>query len=350
MTRTTTPSRRYRAGIIGLGFIGAADQVSGDALGQQVEHLDGTHLGALANHPRVDLIAGSSRDPGRRERFAQRTGATVYADWTQMLSGHDLDIVSIATYAHVHAEIAIGCAEAGVRAIYCEKPIAQTAADAARMLEACRRRDVLLAINHNRRFDLNHRRLRDLIARGDLGALSSVSAQWSAGRLGNVGTHMFDAILMVTGRRAEAAAGYLDLAGKPDCRGPEFRDPGGWGLIRLEDRVMVTFDAADYATVPPSIQLNGLQGRARLCGSDIDLEFADGRRERWDHDDDGSAMDRAVAEIVASLDGEPFTYDAELAAHTLEIIAAIHASHSRNGAFVDLPLAGDDRDLVVNSG
>ena len=59
MTNTT-----YRAGIIGLGFIGGADQVSGDALGQQVSGLDGTHFDALSNHSRVNIVAGSSRDAG----------------------------------------------------------------------------------------------------------------------------------------------------------------------------------------------------------------------------------------------------------------------------------------------
>ena len=39
---------RYRAAIVGLGFIGGADQVSGDALGQLVEDLDGTHVGHCA--------------------------------------------------------------------------------------------------------------------------------------------------------------------------------------------------------------------------------------------------------------------------------------------------------------
>ena len=67
----------YRGGIIGLGFIGGADQVSGDALGQRVADLDGTHLGAMLNHPRVELVAGSSRDAGRRERFAEREIASV---------------------------------------------------------------------------------------------------------------------------------------------------------------------------------------------------------------------------------------------------------------------------------
>ena len=46
----------YKAGIIGLGFIGAADQVSGDALGQRVEDLDDTHWKALASNPRVEVF------------------------------------------------------------------------------------------------------------------------------------------------------------------------------------------------------------------------------------------------------------------------------------------------------
>ena len=342
-------SERYRAGIIGLGFIGGADQVSGDALGQRVENLGGTHYSALSGHPRVDLVSGSSRDGGRRQRFSQRAEAVVYDDWAQMLKAERLDIVSVATYAHVHAEIVHGCAQAGVRAIYCEKPIAQTVADATRMLEVCQQHDVLLAVNHNRRFELNHRRLRDFIGAGGLGTLSSVSAQWSAGRLGNVGTHMFDAILMLTSRRAEAASGFLDLAGKPDCRGPSFQDPGGWGMIRLEGRVMVTFDAADYASVPPQIQVNGLEGTARVGGDGVHLVLVDGGHQHWESTDE-PPMDRAVAEIVASLDGAPFTYNAELAVHTLEIIAAVHLSHGRNGSFVDLPLTTGDRDVVVNSG
>src|SRR6266542_3463138 len=95
----------YRAGIIGLGFIGGADQVSGDAIGQVVANLDGTHAAALSGHPRVALVAGSSRDAGRRGRFAARTGARTYADWREMVEREALDVVSVATYAPSHAAI-----------------------------------------------------------------------------------------------------------------------------------------------------------------------------------------------------------------------------------------------------
>ena len=91
----------YRAAIIGLGFIGAADQTSGDALGQQVENLDGTHLGALAENPRIQLVAGSSRDQGRRSRFEERNGVRTYADWREMIATEALDLVSVATYTPV---------------------------------------------------------------------------------------------------------------------------------------------------------------------------------------------------------------------------------------------------------
>ena len=159
----------YRAGIIGLGFIGAADQTSGDALGQQVENLDGTHLGALAGNPRIRLVAGSSRDPGRRSRFEERAGVASYADWREMIAAQALDLVSVATYTPVHEEITAACARAGIRAIYCEKPMASRVSEGDRMLRACKDSGSLLAINHNGRFHPNYRRLRDLIGDGTTG-------------------------------------------------------------------------------------------------------------------------------------------------------------------------------------
>ena len=159
----------YRAAIIGLGFIGAADQTSGDALGQQVENLDGTHLGALSGNPRIQLVAGSSRDPGRRSRFEERNGVRTYADWREMIATEALDLVSVATYTPVHEEITVACARSGVRAIYCEKPLASRIPEGEQMLQACRESGSLLAINHNRRFHPNYRRLRDLVGRGRIG-------------------------------------------------------------------------------------------------------------------------------------------------------------------------------------
>ena len=343
---------KFRAGIIGLGFIGGADQVSGDALGQRVEDLDGTHVDAFVNHPRIDLVAGSSRDAGRRERFQTRFGVKTYSGWAEMLANESLDIVGVATYAPVHAEIVLACVEQGSKAIYCEKPIATLVHDAERMHKACAEAGALLVINHNMRFHPNCRRLRDLVLDGGLGELTSASLQWGSGRLGNVGTHMIDAIQMLTGQAVEAVSGHLDLAGKPDCRGEAFTDPGGWGMLRLGDRLICTVDAADYATVPPSICLNGKEGRARLSAKEVTLDYGDGRSDHWPVVSDGvSSMDRAAGEIVEWLDtGDGFPYDAGEAVRTLEAIVGFHASHAKKAAWTEIPLTGVDRDIEVHSG
>jgi UDP-N-acetylglucosamine 3-dehydrogenase len=341
----------YRAGIIGLGFIGGADQISGDRIGQRVADLDGTHLHALASNPRVKLVAGSSSDAGRRQRFAEKTGAQTHADWREMLRKERLDIVSIATCAPLHAEMTVACAGEGVRAIYCEKPMATRLTDAEGMASACKNAGALLVINHNRRFNPNYRRLRQFVADGGLGQLTSASLQWGAGRLAGVGTHLFDALQMLTGDVVRSVSATLDSSGRPDCRGPDFKDPGGWGLLRFEGGLMATLDAADHGAMPARLVLNGTQARAVTGGEDVTLERWNGENEIWpSRRHERTSMDRAVAEIVSALDGSAeFPYPAEEAVNAPQIVVACHVSHARNAAWVELPLAGRDREIEVRA-
>jgi predicted dehydrogenase len=343
-------AKRYRAGIIGVGFIGGADQVSGDALGQRVEDLDGTHLVALDGHPQVDLVAGSSRDQGRRDRFAARTDATAYSDWREMLQKESLDIISVATYAGVHAEMTIGAAEAGARVIFCEKPVATKVVDARRMLAVCQEREALLVFNHQRRFSPNGHRLRDRIANGDLGDLTSVNLSWPTGRLADVGTHVIDAMHMHLGRQIEAVSGTLDFSGKPDCRGPELTDYGAWGTMRMEGGLMVTVDAPDYSRSPFYISINGTEARAVTDGVAVRIDDWAGQIEEFPpHPPNISSMDRAVTGIVEWLDdAKPFPHDPADGINVMEAIAGFHVSHHRNSAWVDLPLDDEGANHFIN--
>lgn len=342
----------YRAGIIGLGFVGGGDQVSGDRIGQQVANLDGHHREALSKHPRIDLVAGCDLDEGRRTRFAERTEARPYSDYREMLDAERLDLVSIATSPATHAELTLAAVEHGAKVVYCEKPIATTLFDAERMIDACRDAGALLVINHNRRFNPNYRQLRDRIANGDLGALTAISLRWPTGRLGCVGTHMIDAARMLTGREVVAVSGTLDLSEKPDCRGPEFHDPGGWGVLKLQEGLMAVVNAPNQSVGPPAIMIEGSEGRVFTAGDGVEIRRFDGTTEDWpSRRSEATSMDRAVGEIVAWLDdGTPFPCPAEEAARTLETIVGFHASHARNAAWTELPLSAADREHEVNSG
>lgn len=122
--------------------------------------------------------------------------------------------------------------------------------------------------------------------------------------------------------------------------------------MRLEGGVMTTVDAADYACVPMVIGFNGTEGRATTGGEEVKIEYWDGRSEEWPSPRaQATSMDVAVVEIVDWLEGTaPFPYPAVEAVETLEAIAGFHLSHARSGAWVDLPLQGEDRNHVVNSG
>jgi len=141
-------------------------------------------------------------------------------------------------------------------------------------------------------------------------------AQWPTGRLGGVGTHMFDA--MVTGRPVDAVSGWLDEAGKTGCRGDACRDPGGWGMLRLEGGLIVSVDAADYARCRPASASTAPRAVDTPSTSSIGME----KREHGAADyTQGSGMDRAVREIVDWLDdGTPFPYAAGEVVRILEAI------------------------------
>jgi len=343
----------YKAAVIGLGFIGAGDQVSGDALGQKVENLDGTHGPALAAHRQVDIVAGSSRDEGRRRRFAERLSVErTYADWREMLGTEELDIVSIATYSPWHAEVAIACAEAGVKAVICEKPITTIVSDADRVIEACQKHGTILAINHPRRWHPLWRAAREEILGGTIGQISHVHTYWPSGRMGNIGTHMFDAASFLLDSKPVAVSGVLDPFVPPDCRGAQFHDPGGWGMIRLENGVRVHVDAAAGIALPFGFKIYGSLGFIEMGKEDADIRMWNGQSRTISCEPDRpNSLEIGVDEVVRCLDGGgEVSPTGEKARDALEAIVAFHISHKNNGRWVPLPLEGEDRDIEVKIG
>ena len=342
-----------QAAVIGLGFIGAADQVSGDAIGQQVANLDGTHAQALAAHPRVKLAAGSSRNKGRRTRFEERMpGTRTYADWREMLAAEKLDIVSIATNSPYHAEITIACSGAGVRAVLCEKPIATSLSDADRAIAACRRSGTILAVNHQRRWHPLWRSVRDEICAGTIGEVRHAVVHWTGGRMGNVGTHWFDTLRMLLGTEAEAVSGTLDPEVGPDCRGAEFHDPGGWGVVSFAGGLKAFIHGAQASSLPLVIRVAGALGQVTVRGNEAVVETWDGKQHALSTPADRpSSIEAGVRDIVECLDtGAPPASTGEDGLAALEIIIGFHVSDRLRGQWVPLPITGADRDLDVPIG
>ncbi len=196
-----------KAGLIGCGRIGSLlenDPLRGKPC---------THAGAFNALPSVRLTAGCDIDPGRLRRFGAQWGVSrLYTDYREMLEAENLDLVSIAAWTHLHCEMALACARAGVRGVLCEKPIALNLNEARRMVQTFRKRGIPLVINHERRWDPYYRLAKRLIDRGRIGEVRTLIgnalsgppgkapvSRYGGGPLFHDGTHLTDLLLFFGG-------------------------------------------------------------------------------------------------------------------------------------------------------
>ena len=136
-----------------------------------------------------DFAAGAlDIDPAKGRAYAQTLGVPserAYGDWREMLAGERdrpdrIDLVTIATPNSTHYEIAKAFLEAGF-AVLCEKPMTMTLEEAEDLATAVRRTGGLFAVNYGYSGYPLVRHMRAMIARGDLGNLRLVKAEFAHG-------------------------------------------------------------------------------------------------------------------------------------------------------------------------
>lgn len=127
------------------------------------------HLPAIVGlRDRVRLVAVADLDKARAEEAASAWGAAAYTDYHELLGRRDIQAVMVATPEFAHREQIEAAAALG-KHILCEKPIANSVAEADAMLAACRRAGVVFMVAHSRRFTGRYMQIRAAIDRGDIG-------------------------------------------------------------------------------------------------------------------------------------------------------------------------------------
>ncbi len=121
--------------------------------------------------PGVRLAWCCDSDPAAGEHVASLLGSARFSDsLEQVLADPELDGVLLATPVRTHAELAIRVLEAG-KHCFVEKPLAQSVADAQRVLDAARASGRVLMVGHLLEYHPGVRALAELIAAGELGTI-----------------------------------------------------------------------------------------------------------------------------------------------------------------------------------
>jgi myo-inositol 2-dehydrogenase/D-chiro-inositol 1-dehydrogenase len=92
----------------------------------------------------------------------------VVRDYHELLEDKEIEAVLIATNTNTHSFIVKDCANAG-KHIFCEKPLALNLADTDDVIQTIEKTGVKLQIGFNRRFDKSFRKVKEVVASGQIG-------------------------------------------------------------------------------------------------------------------------------------------------------------------------------------
>ncbi|WP_322748578.1 MULTISPECIES: Gfo/Idh/MocA family oxidoreductase [unclassified Frankia] len=242
------------------------------------------HAETLAHRlPGVRLAAVADPAPGAARHLADRLDCpTAYTEIGELFADAEVDAVVIATPARTHADLVEAAARAG-KAVYCEKPMAVTLAEADRAIVAAAGAGVPLQVGFNRRYDTGFRAAHEKVAAGAIGTPQLLRSLTRDPKLADPARvppwtifletliHDFDTLRYLNpGAEPVDAFAWADALVRPD-----FKERG------LLDTAVVTirFDNGALATAEANFQaVYGYDVRGEVFGSAGMLTMGDIRR------------------------------------------------------------------------
>ncbi len=338
---------QFRVGIIGCGRPWKSEGASGFGMSR-------FHARGYADSPHAKIVALSDLEISHAEAFQERHGGdALYTDYHEMLAKADLDMVSICTWPHLHAQMVIDAAEAGVKAIHCEKPMAPTWAEAKRMAEACDGRGVQLTFNHQRRFGPEFRQARELLRSGAIGDL--VRLEGSCGNLFDWGTHWFDMFFFYNDEAAvEWVLGQVEPTGGSSIFGIQVEGQA-ISQFQFENGVIGILTTSMVEGWPLSTRIVGADGIIEASLRTDPLRVWAKGSPGWQtitlEGDNGleATVAAGVVDAVAALaEGREPELSSRKVVKATELIFATYES-ARRGGRIDLPLTVDDSTILATA-
>lgn len=253
--------RKLRAGVIGIGFIGAV----------HVEQL--RRLGNVE----VVAVADSEGAAGKAQGLFVPKG---YDDYKEMIDKEELDCIHICTPNNTHFEIAMYAMERGVHVV-CEKPMTCTILEARTLRDTAKEKGIVHAMNFNCRFYPMAYQMREMVKSGQVGDIYTIHGgylqdwlyydtdySWrlepeftgASRAFADIGSHWIDLVEFITGLKVTEVLADFAVFHKTRKKPLKKIDTYSGMALRPEDYEEVPVDTEDYATV-----LFHLEGGAHAC-------------------------------------------------------------------------------------
>ena len=344
----------YRVGVIGCGRIGSTidDEVQGN--GSVI--LPFSHTAAYMEEPRVEVVAAADPVREKRDLYRRRWGVErVFKSHEELLERESLDIVSVCTRAEERPEVVAACAEAGVKVIFAEKPVAWSLGEAEAMLTACRRHGAKLGVGCLRRWHPFYRQAKQLIDEGAIGTVLQVTG-YCGSTLSHDGSHWVDLLRYFA---SDAPVDWLvGEIGDPAALSDDWDRFGGNAYVAFQNGVRGYLRMMGTGAAVQEWDIIGEHGRIRALDGGREFELwrraGGGRADRPVRE----AFPRpqrlpsptagAVADMVACVETDKLPdCNGEDGYTALEIALAMRESYRRGCARIDFPFDDKEARLIT---
>lgn len=341
----------YRVCLVGLSGIGARPPLEeGEhGLGKTMPH---THIHAYHHLTETDVVGicdlNETLIAETKSAWASvYPGIEGFTDYKKMIEVCRPDILSVVTSDNRHADIVVDAAAAGVRGIFCEKPIATTLADADRMIEAVEKHGTVMTINHTRRWMPTFRLVKSMLDEGAIGEVKRIQCSFGGPRaiLFRNGTHMIDMICFLADAAPSWVFSVLD-EGYEDYwpyqgdggRNPDL-EPGCSGYIHFENGVRAYYNGSKGLKPRQGFELTGTEGWIFIHEKYAEIDNGEGVQtivpEGLTHFDSAAV----VRDLISVMENGGQTISPPRSArHTLEIMLGFLASQKHGNTRIDFPL------------
>lgn len=237
--------------------------------------------------PVLKVVCGRSAE-GAAEAADRLGWEESASSWQEVVARKDIDVVDICTPGHSHAEIAIAAAQAG-KVVFCEKPLANTVAEATEMLAAVEAAGVIHMLCHNYRRAPAVALAKRMIDAGEIGEIRHYrgvylqdwivdpeaprvwrleKAKAGSGALGDIASHSLDLSRYLVGEIVEVSGLLKTFVHERPLedgsgRGPVDVDDAALSLVRFENGAIGTIEGSRFCPGRKNynrFEINGSKG------------------------------------------------------------------------------------------
>lgn len=206
------------------------------------------------------VVAACDPDAAKLKTFGERWGVrALYSGVEEMMRQEQPDIVSICTNTGIRHEVALQVIAGRPKAIFLEKPMAETLRQCDDIIAGCQEHGIVGAVNCSRRWEPGWTQAKQLVSEGVIGQLVCLVA-FCGGGLSHMGSHLLDLVrYLAHDAPAEWVSGHV-----PELAADDERDLSGLGMIQFTGPIHAYFNMLDAAAVGVDVTLIGASGRIQL--------------------------------------------------------------------------------------